>query len=100
MLRATDLVLAVNELLTNSVRHGGGSGVLRIWQDDHTLVCEVRDRGRITDPLADRRRPDPGRTGGRGLWVANQLCDLVQLRSLDGENVVRVSMHRSQAVHR
>lgn len=95
LLRTSDLVLAVNELLTNSVRHGGGSGVLRIWQDDSMLFCEVRDRGRIGDPLADRRRPDPEQTGGRGLWMANQLCDLVQLRSIGDENVIRVSMRRS-----
>ena len=88
-------MLAVNEILTNSVRHGGGTGVLRIWQDDETLVCEVRDGGRIDDPLADRRRPRPDQTGGRGLWIANQLCDLVQLRSLADGSVVRVSMRRA-----
>ena len=62
--RTNDLVLAVNEILTNSVRHGGGTGVLRIWQDDGTLVCEVRDGGRIDDPLADRRGPGPTRPAG------------------------------------
>jgi len=93
-IRTNDLVLAVNELLSNSVRHGGGSGVLRIWQDDSVLVCEVGDRGRIADPLADRTRPDPDRPGGRGLWMANQLCDLVQVRAFAEGNVVRVSMRR------
>lgn len=93
--RTNDLVLAVNEILTNSVRHGGGTGVLRIWQDGETLVCEVRDGGRIDDLLADRRRPRPDQTGGRGLWIANQLCDLVQLRSLADGSVVRVSMRRA-----
>jgi anti-sigma regulatory factor (Ser/Thr protein kinase) len=93
--RTNDLVLAVNEILSNSVRHGGGRGVLRIWQDDQMLVCEVRDRGRIDDPLADRRRPGPDQTGGRGLWMANQLCDFVQLRSLADGSVVRLSMRRA-----
>ena len=94
--RANDLVLAVNEILTNSVRHGGGSGVLRIWQDDSRLVCEVEDHGRIADPLVDRRRPDPDQMGGRGLWMANQICDLVQLSSAGGgRNIVRLHMHRS-----
>ena len=68
--------------------------MLRIWQDDATVVCEVRDGGRIADPLADRRRPRLDQFGGRGLWMANQLCDLVQLRSLDDGCVVRVSMRR------
>jgi anti-sigma regulatory factor (Ser/Thr protein kinase) len=93
--RAHDFVLAVNEILTNSIRHGGGAGVLRIWQDDGRFVCEVEDRGRIGDPLVDRRRPDPEQPGGRGLWMANRLCDLVQLRSPAGGNVVRLHIRRA-----
>src|SRR5436190_6545214 len=91
VMRTNDLVLAVNEILTNSVRHGGGAGVLRMWQEGGTLVCEVRDGGRMDDPLADRRKPTAEQTGGRGLWMANQLCDLVQIRSLADGNVVRLS---------
>ncbi len=92
--RTNDLVLAVNEILTNSVRHGGGSGVLRIWQEDGAVVCEVEDRGRIADLLADRRQPHPDEPGGRGLWIANQLCDLVQIRCRADGNVVRLHMRR------
>ncbi len=92
--RVEYLVLAVNELATNSLRHGGGEGMLRIWSDDETLYCEIRDGGRIDDPLAGRARPGPTSEGGRGLWLVNQLCDLVQVRSSPG-NVVRVHMHRS-----
>jgi len=68
---------------------------LRIWEDDGALVCEVTDRGRIEDPLADRRRPRTDRPGGRGLWMANQFCDLVQIRQLPDGNVVRLSMRRT-----
>jgi anti-sigma regulatory factor (Ser/Thr protein kinase) len=92
--RTNDIVLAVNEILTNSVRHGGGGGVLRIWQDDGRIVCEVEDRGLIADPLVDRRRPDPEQAGGRGLWMANQVCDLVQIRTRDTGNTVRLHMRR------
>lgn len=91
-----DLVLAVNEVATNSVQHGGGSGILRIWQDSAGVVCEVRDGGHMNDPLADRRRPAPGQDGGRGLWLANQLCDLVQVRSLPTGTTVRLHMHRDR----
>jgi anti-sigma regulatory factor (Ser/Thr protein kinase) len=28
--------------------------------------------------------------GGRGLWLANQLCDLVQIRSGENGTVVRL----------
>ena len=90
--RTSDLVLAVNELAANSVRHGGGNGVLRIWREAEMLVCEVRDRGRIEDPLAGRRRPDMETLEGRGLWIVNQVCDLVQLRSGADGTVVRALM--------
>ena len=90
--RCEDTVLAVNEIATNSIRHGGGSGTLRIWQEGGVLLCEVRDAGRLDDPLAGRRRPRSSDDGGRGLWLANQVCDLVQLRSLPGESVVRLHM--------
>ena len=90
--RAHDLVLAVNELAGNSARHGSGRGVLRVWRDEEMLVCEVRDRGRITDPLVGRRRPEPESEGGWGLWIVNQVCDLVQLRSGTDGTVVRAHM--------
>jgi anti-sigma regulatory factor (Ser/Thr protein kinase) len=90
--RACDLMLAVDELATNSVRHGGGRGVLRVWHDGRALVCEVRDRGRIDEPLVGRRCPSTDQAGGFGVWLVNQLCDLVQMRSLPGGNVARVHM--------
>jgi anti-sigma regulatory factor (Ser/Thr protein kinase) len=91
-MRTGDLVLAVNEAAANSVVHGGGHGVLRAWSENGSLVCEVRDRGRITDPLVGRRRPAPDATGGRGVWIVHQACDLVQLRSGADGTVVRMHM--------
>jgi anti-sigma regulatory factor (Ser/Thr protein kinase) len=88
--RAHDLVLAVNEVATNSLRHGGGRGVLRMWPERASLVAEVRDGGSIRDPLAGRIRPGPDQSSGFGLWLANQLCDLVQVRSLPSGTVVRL----------
>jgi anti-sigma regulatory factor (Ser/Thr protein kinase) len=93
--RAQDLVMAVSELAANSMRHGGGRGVLRSWDDGGDLVHEVRDAGVIADPLVGRRLPPPGALAGRGLWLVNQLCDLVELSSGAGGTVVRVHMrHR------
>ena len=92
--RRDDLLLAVSELATNSVRHGGGDGVLRVWHDGDSLVCEVTDRGRIEPPLAGRRRPQPGGMNGYGLWLVNQVCDLVQVRVRGGGTVVRMRMRR------
>jgi anti-sigma regulatory factor (Ser/Thr protein kinase) len=90
--RVSDLVIAVNELVGNSVRHGGGEGVLRLWREGDDLLCEVADHGSISDPLVGRRRPTPEQVGGRGLWIVNHLCDLVQVRSHAGHSAVRVHM--------
>jgi anti-sigma regulatory factor (Ser/Thr protein kinase) len=89
-----DLVLAINELVTNSVQHGGGGGTVAIWTEGETFFCEVRDHGQITDPLAGRIPPPLDHHGGRGLWLANHLCDLVQIRSTRNGNVVRVLKRR------
>jgi anti-sigma regulatory factor (Ser/Thr protein kinase) len=97
--RAAELVTALNEVATNSIRHGGGSGTLRVWQEDSTVVCEVRDQGRFDKPLADRVRPSPSTSAPRGLWLANQLCDLVQIRTMPQGTVVRLHMRRRPQQH-
>ena len=93
--RAADVALAVDEVATNSSRYGGGGGSLHMWAEDGGLVCEVRDGGRLSDPLVGRRRPATRQVGGRGLWIANQLCDLVQIRSTGEGTVVRLFARRS-----
>jgi anti-sigma regulatory factor (Ser/Thr protein kinase) len=90
--RTGDLVLAAHEVATNSVRHGGGEGILRVWHDRDTVICEVSDRGRLDKPLAGRARPALDSDAGWGLWLANQLCDLVQLRTLPDGSVVRLHL--------
>jgi anti-sigma regulatory factor (Ser/Thr protein kinase) len=97
--RIPELMTAVNEIATNSIRHGGGRGSLRIWQEPSSLVCEIRDTGRFDKPLADRERPLRELSAPRGLWLANQLCDLVQIRTLPEGTVVRLHMHRIPDVH-
>ncbi|MEZ0110196.1 anti-sigma regulatory factor (Ser/Thr protein kinase) [Catenulispora sp. EB89] len=83
--RGTDnAVLVVSELAANSIKYGGGAGILRLWRDGQSLVCEVRDDGVITDPLVGRRRPSVLVGGKAGLWIANQVCDLLQIRSAPG----------------
>jgi anti-sigma regulatory factor (Ser/Thr protein kinase) len=65
---------------------------MRIWQERGALLAEIRDGGRIQDPLAGRRRPAGNSPGGYGLWLANQLCDLVQLRATPDGGVARLHM--------
>jgi anti-sigma regulatory factor (Ser/Thr protein kinase) len=88
--RLADLVVAVNEIATNSLRYGGLRGELRIWEDSGSLICEIRDSGSLTDPLVGRQRPPRQVGGGRGLWLANQLCDLVQIRTRENGTVIRL----------
>jgi anti-sigma regulatory factor (Ser/Thr protein kinase) len=85
-----DLALAAQEVATNSVRYGGGAGRLTVWVDESALVCEIRDRGVIADAMVGRRAPALDQVRGRGLWIANQLCDLVQIRSGDSGTVVQL----------
>jgi anti-sigma regulatory factor (Ser/Thr protein kinase) len=92
--RAEDLVLAANEIVTNSVRHGGGECRVTMWGDDDSVMCEVRDAGLILDPLVGRLTPSPNAPAGRGLWLANHLCDLVQIRSSQAGTVVRLHIDR------
>lgn len=87
--RVAELVLAVNELTTNTIRHAGSNGMLRVWSEAGKLICQVEDAGRIGDPLAGRKRGSLG-AGGLGLWMVHQLCDLVEVRTGAAGNTVRV----------
>ncbi|MZF85940.1 anti-sigma factor RsbA family regulatory protein [Streptomyces sp. SID5643] len=84
-----DLALATAELTTNSVVHGGGSGVLRVWAEDGYVVCEVRDEGHLADVLAGRRPVPRDQRGGRGILLVNLIADLVRLHRSDSGTTVR-----------
>ena len=89
---AGDFALAVHEVIANSLKHGGGQGEVALWSDSEAVICEVSDKGYITDALVGRRRPTSSGESGRGLWMANQLCDLVQIRTGAGGTRVRLHM--------
>ena len=89
--RADALELAATEVVTNSIRHGGGGGSLAMWRTDDAAVVEFSDSGRLTDPLVGRVPPGVDRPTGRGLYLVNQLCDLVQVRSGAWGTTVRIT---------
>ncbi|GGK33445.1 hypothetical protein GCM10010124_27720 [Pilimelia terevasa] len=86
-----DWVTAVNELMVNAVRHGGGAGHVTLRLADR-LTCRVRDRGAgfAAAPYLDRAtRPVVSPTGGMGLWIVRQMAEVVSLDSdADGTTVV------------
>lgn len=89
--RTDDLVLGINELAANAVRHAHGGGLVRAWSLPGKVICQVEDSGHIHDPLAGRRTPSlDGAGSAMGLWTVNQLCDLVEVRTGETGTTVRV----------
>jgi anti-sigma regulatory factor (Ser/Thr protein kinase) len=79
--RREDVVFVINEAATNVVRHGDGRCTTRLWRNGRSVVSEVSFDTAVPDVLAGRRRPLPDALSGRGLWLINQVCDLVEMRT-------------------
>jgi anti-sigma regulatory factor (Ser/Thr protein kinase) len=93
--RVTNLVIAVGELTANTLRHTGATGTFHVWHTADEIICQVQDRGWITDPLAGRRR-NPPESDGQGLWVVHQVCDLVEIRTARDGTTIRLHMLREE----
>jgi anti-sigma regulatory factor (Ser/Thr protein kinase) len=96
--RASDLVAAASELAANSILHGGGLGLATVWDDGAAVFVEVADAGTIEDPTVGQVRPDPTAEDGRGLYIANQLCDAVSIDSTPTGTRIRLRMETTTAV--
>jgi len=88
--RLDDFALAVTELATNSVRHGGGESTVRVWTESESIVCQVNDNGHITDVLAGRTPVHANEPGGRGLLLVNRLADLVRTQTTSSGTAIQV----------
>jgi anti-sigma regulatory factor (Ser/Thr protein kinase) len=79
--RVEELTVAVNEILTNAVVHGGGTARLRIWTSPvDGLTCAIEDDGPgARDPLLGFVPPPQGATGGYGVWMARRIFDRSEL---------------------
>jgi anti-sigma regulatory factor (Ser/Thr protein kinase) len=94
--RVTDLVLAASELAGNTIHHTDGGGTVHFWRTKEEVVCQLADTGQIADPLAWHRPRSAELLGGNGLWLVNQVCDLVQARTSRAGTTTRMHMRLNQ----
>jgi anti-sigma regulatory factor (Ser/Thr protein kinase) len=76
--QAESFTYAVNEGLINAITHGDGGGELTLrraggWQ----LVAVIEDRHPRPPFAVPTAPPPPSARGGRGLWLASELCHTV-----------------------
>ncbi|MCK2212233.1 sensor histidine kinase [Actinomadura sp. ATCC 31491] len=89
------LLLAVNEVVSNAVEHGGGHGRLVVWAEGPVVVCDVTDPGRMERSLPGFRTPEPTATRGYGLWVVRRVCDLLEIRTGPAGTQIRLRLSRA-----
>jgi anti-sigma regulatory factor (Ser/Thr protein kinase) len=90
--RTLDLVLAASEVAANTLRHTAAGGTVRGWRTGTEVICQIDDSGWIRDPLAGRVRPPADEPSGHGLWLVNQVCDLVEMRTSQAGTTIRMHM--------
>ncbi len=90
--RRDDWELMVDELATNAVRHGHGTGTAHLWAGDGRVWCEVTAGGRIDHPLAGREPIRLDAERGRGLLLVNHLADLVRVHTGPATTTVRMCL--------
>jgi hypothetical protein len=88
--RSANLQLAATEAATNAILHGGGRGLLFVWDEDDSVVCEFQSNLPLPSPLAGSRQAPPTAPSGRGLAIINHLCDLVRWHAGDGYCAMRL----------
>jgi len=79
--RQADFLLAISELATNALEHADPPAHVCLWTTSTSVVCQITDTGRYTQPLGGLLPPSVNQRRGRGLWMAHQLCDQYYLWS-------------------
>ena len=93
--REMDMAMAANEVLTNALRYGRGAVALCGWPHDGRFLCQIQDDGPgIADPLGGYLPPADAMEAGRGLWLARQLVDLLQIVPNSTGTTVRLHVDR------
>jgi len=92
--RAARLAVAVSEIVTNALVHADGRAIVEVRVGQDWLDVEIADHGPGLPAGADATLPDPHQVHGRGLWLADQLCDRVERVSTAAGTTVTLSMRR------
>lgn len=100
MQRLFQLNMAVEELITNIVRHGGASEPISvvIRKDPGEFSIELSDQGIPFDPFTQAPKPDLEATltdrpiGGLGIHLVRKMLDRVAYRREGGRNVVTLAV--------
>jgi anti-sigma regulatory factor (Ser/Thr protein kinase) len=68
-------------VITNVVLHAGGHGRIVLWLTGGSAWCTVTDSGPGIPEryLSPAELPETFKVGGRGIWLAYQLCDEVSV---------------------
>jgi anti-sigma regulatory factor (Ser/Thr protein kinase) len=75
-----DLRVAAAEVVTNAILHGRRPHWVHVWTAGDELLCEVQDGGAgIGSPATGFALPPLDAPAGRGVWIARQLCDHLEL---------------------
>jgi hypothetical protein len=86
--RAIKLAAAVDHVAA-AVAHDSPDVDIRVWTEDAALICEVTDPTTVHDPMVGRGAGAHS-ARDRAVRLANELCDLVQVRSGRGGTATRV----------
>jgi hypothetical protein len=80
--RAEMLILAVSEVGAYLKNQGPGTATVRAWEQPGAVVCDFRQPGTsISDPFLGLRPASLEPGAGDGLWLANQICDWMDIRA-------------------
>jgi anti-sigma regulatory factor (Ser/Thr protein kinase) len=95
-----DWITAVNELMINVIRHGGGRGTVRLLLIDDRFACEVTDSGPGFDSVQyvpRTQRPTVSDTGGMGLWMVGQMAEFLLIDSSPAGTRIRIAVRDHDA---
>ena len=90
------LKVVLNELITNSFKHGGGAQnqvKVDLEVKGESLVVTVDDGGRGFGTASIGRCADVYSESGRGLAIVKGLCQTVELSPAGGRVTAKLSLH-------